>query len=424
MPRGSKPGERRGGRQRATPNKRTLLAERILWIAAASPTASHDEIVTSLMNDPMLPASLRLAVAQAWHADARSRRPGFRPRKCSSKTSQPFEPSAAVSADRPVAEGAPENAKSVDPSATVERSVLPILFAIAQDGAAKPRERRRAALALTRYFVPKKSTVKKSRLAVSVSDECGFVVDPDRARELRDLKLELDCLPRSSKKRSPHIVARIATRLQKRIKEIQQFLACPCPSRYQLRRHLPDGPASEVVQDGDILQDKARLDSFRRRRLEKQILTPEEDFEEALRTARYDSFLFGEEMRAREHLNALQEERRAADEQYGPRLSAEGRALWRALTLLYPPPHNETTCDPDSHPFLDLPFTDEHASARGPRQEPTKSNPQSAANHEFEEFAPCPPFCAVDQEMSEKKGRTILKFWYEDPNSGDESGRD
>ncbi len=40
MPRGSKPGERRGGRQRATPNKRTVLTDRILAVVSANPTAS------------------------------------------------------------------------------------------------------------------------------------------------------------------------------------------------------------------------------------------------------------------------------------------------------------------------------------------------------------------------------------------------
>ena len=35
MPRGSKPGERRGGRQRATLNRRTVLTNRILAAAAA-----------------------------------------------------------------------------------------------------------------------------------------------------------------------------------------------------------------------------------------------------------------------------------------------------------------------------------------------------------------------------------------------------
>jgi hypothetical protein len=53
MPRGSKPGERCGGRQRATPNKRTVLRERLLTIASANPTAAARELLLSLVNDPL-----------------------------------------------------------------------------------------------------------------------------------------------------------------------------------------------------------------------------------------------------------------------------------------------------------------------------------------------------------------------------------
>ena len=70
MPRGSKQGERRGGRQRATPNKRTVLADRILAVASANPTASCDEIVAILVKDQVLPASSRVAVAREWFAAA------------------------------------------------------------------------------------------------------------------------------------------------------------------------------------------------------------------------------------------------------------------------------------------------------------------------------------------------------------------
>jgi hypothetical protein len=54
MPRGSKPGERRGGRQKGTPNKKTLLRDAALTIAAANPTLSplgpvgiHREFITA-----------------------------------------------------------------------------------------------------------------------------------------------------------------------------------------------------------------------------------------------------------------------------------------------------------------------------------------------------------------------------------------
>ena len=71
MPRGSKPGERRGGRQRATPNKRTVLRERLLAIASANPTAAAHEVLLSLVNDPALPVDTRLAIGRRIFRDDR-----------------------------------------------------------------------------------------------------------------------------------------------------------------------------------------------------------------------------------------------------------------------------------------------------------------------------------------------------------------
>jgi hypothetical protein len=73
MPRGSKPGERRGGRQRATPNKRTVLTDRILAVASANPTASCDDLVAILVKDQALAADVRVSMARQWFAAARPR---------------------------------------------------------------------------------------------------------------------------------------------------------------------------------------------------------------------------------------------------------------------------------------------------------------------------------------------------------------
>ena len=71
MPRGSKPGERRGGRQRATPNKRTVLTDRILAVASANPTAACDAIVAILAKHQALAADVRVAIARIrWRAFA------------------------------------------------------------------------------------------------------------------------------------------------------------------------------------------------------------------------------------------------------------------------------------------------------------------------------------------------------------------
>jgi hypothetical protein len=69
------------------------------------------------------------------------------------------------------------------------------------------------------------------------------------------------------------------------------------------------------------------------------------------------------------------------------------------------------------HPFLDLRIAeDDHVSARPSPKQRASLSPKSDVEEDFEEFAPIPPHCAIDREVSERKGRTVLKFWYEDPD--------
>src|ERR1700737_952170 len=65
MPRGSKPGERRGGRQRGTPNKKAALRSAALAAAAANPDISPLDFLLGIMRDPNVTSELRIKVAQA-----------------------------------------------------------------------------------------------------------------------------------------------------------------------------------------------------------------------------------------------------------------------------------------------------------------------------------------------------------------------
>src|SRR6202048_490220 len=80
MPRGSKPGERRGGRQRGTPNKKTALRNAALAAAAANPEISPLEFWLVIMRDPNVSSESRIKVAQATlpfvYAKPGSARPG------------------------------------------------------------------------------------------------------------------------------------------------------------------------------------------------------------------------------------------------------------------------------------------------------------------------------------------------------------
>ena len=65
MPRGSRPGERRGGRQRGTPNKKTLIKNAVFCAAASNPNQSPLDFMLALMRDPQVPIDLRMDMAAA-----------------------------------------------------------------------------------------------------------------------------------------------------------------------------------------------------------------------------------------------------------------------------------------------------------------------------------------------------------------------
>jgi hypothetical protein len=83
VPRGSKPGERRGGRQRGTPNKKTALRNAAHAAAAANPEILPLEFLLGIMRDPDAPHELRIKAAQVTlpfvHARPASARPGDPP---------------------------------------------------------------------------------------------------------------------------------------------------------------------------------------------------------------------------------------------------------------------------------------------------------------------------------------------------------
>jgi hypothetical protein len=414
MPRGSKPGERRGGRKRATPNKRTVLIERILAIASANPTAVAHELLLNLVDDPALPADTRLAVARKlFQADC----PGsFGDR--SKKSNALKYPPMGVRDGKPAEEAnetslAPKGKTLVPKAEPATFATLGLLLRIAQDPTAAPVERRKAASEVAQHFLPKKIGPKKSRRPKFPPDEYGFSVDPNLARELRDTELKLACLPVSSTKLSPYAIAQRATKLQARIKEIQETLQCPCPSKYRLKYYVD---RAEV--DAEIVWDNDRLKILGKRRADKKMFTPVEDLEEAIRTARYDSFMQGPEMAARRRLADLLEAKRAADKGYGSPLSAAQAADFRLLTLLYPSPKppERTEIMVVDHPFLNLPIAEDInlPSTRSPRR-PASSSPKPDLEDELldDEIVGLPPYCTIDRELSEKRGRTILKWTFE-----------
>lgn len=64
MPRGSKPGERRGGRQRGTPNKKTALVKVAFAAATSNADLSPLDFLLGVMRDPSVSPDLRMRAAE------------------------------------------------------------------------------------------------------------------------------------------------------------------------------------------------------------------------------------------------------------------------------------------------------------------------------------------------------------------------
>ena len=182
MPRGSKPGEHRGGRKRNTPNRRTVLTDRILSIGLEHPVLSPQGFLLKLVRDPKLPADTRMAVAPQSvllkrTLEALTGRPGAR---------------GGSTAPAPV-------------SVPREWTPLPLdaLFGIVQDATADARARRKAALKIAEFLLP-----KAAKKAKTLTDEYGFRVNPDFASDYRDIQLELGDLVTDRTATSPSLRTR------------------------------------------------------------------------------------------------------------------------------------------------------------------------------------------------------------------------
>ena len=329
MPRGSKIGERRGGRQRGTPNRRTVLAERILAIASERPTTSACQLVDILVKDHELPADIRMAIAREFLSAGRSRSVGASAVRSSARK----RGKAQSSGPRP------------EPPGNRRLATLDGLFSIAQDTTVATDQRRQAASEAAQHFLPKKPGIKRWWVNAP-ADEYGFAITPQIAAEYRDSKFELRRLANSGSN-SPAI-SRKAEKLRARMQAILHRLQCPCPSLYGTTQRQ---------------QDKDRVIYFLRQRQAKITLTEKQEAEEAHRSARVDSFAQGPESAARQRLSILRDKARIFKNAFGPRLTWKERADLRLLRLLYPQ-HSRYPFNPDGDSVYQ-PLRDEPVAADG-----------------------------------------------------------
>jgi hypothetical protein len=371
MLRGSMPGERRGGRTRATPNRRTILADRIVAVLGGCSRASPKERLSKLINDAELPADIRMAVAQKAFPDRTGE-----VRRARRSTAEIRTPSAAS-----------------PPPETMSQAERDALLNIVSGAAAPAKAPRKAAAKLAAYFLPKQPVNKRWRFT---ADECGFAINGEIAREYRTIDFELRDLKRHPNRDFPEIAQRIG-KLQTRSDAILQRLQCPCPTRYG---------------EEQIWKDMIRLSDLARKREAGVALSADEDAEEAHRKARFDSYMEGPERKARRRREELEQ----ANQRFrsgrffklwaAPPLSRKQRNdLW-LLRWLYPPYKVERDRDPEAEAEARRdaaladghPFGDERPAADG-NLYPHDSKLRPASDDEIviidDEDAHIPPYCIL-----------------------------
>ena len=237
MPRGSVRGGHRGGRKRGTTNRRTILVDRLLAVGLDCPPGRPRDLV------------------------------------------------ALWSGTRPCREiHAPRLRK--EPSRAGEDAKLKALFSIVQDASVAAEQRRKAALAASKYLLPEKPAGTKWR---GRADEYGFDVNPERANEYRD---KLDRLTELKRKggADPAEAQEMRT-LQADLDLILKHSLCPCPSRY--------GHAA-------IKDDKKQLEICRLKLQAGIALTDIEKTDEAHRRVRFETYANGPEERLRRRREELE----------------------------------------------------------------------------------------------------------------------
>jgi hypothetical protein len=320
MPRGSKPGERRGGRQRATPNKRTVLRDRILAVASGNPTATFLEFVPILVGDQALPDDIRIAIARKVPAEKPSKTANARARKTKVAKAQ-------VAGNKTY----PKSHKGT--ATTFAR--LDLLLSIVRSEAVTEAGRRKAASELAEFFLPKSLGRKRIKFP---ADEFGFSVDPQLAKEFRDIRWEIACLAYKRNKLPPDAFAKKVSKLHARLNAIRQVLQPPDYSKYNKKA---------------IDLDEERLQTLRQRRASNVIFSPKEDMEEARRMVRLESFLVGlenffaePEKVNRARFEELHQKKQAFDNGSRAPLTQAETTTYGFLSLFY-------SFDPPTTPFDD-----------------------------------------------------------------------
>jgi hypothetical protein len=240
------------------------------------------------------------------------------------------------------------------------------LLGVVQDPTANPKARRKAALKIAEFLLPK--VAKKPKI---LPDEYGFSISPNLASAYRDIQLELRTLTKGPRRKIPAITEKIK-KLESRADAVLRRLELPCPSKYG------------DVQAKNDLDKWIELVSLRGNGT---ALTEAQQDEEAHLRARLDVFCAGPEAIARRRRAALEEaDRRFRKNRFfrefsAPRPTRQERNALKLLRWLYPKPaRNLSQLDGDElemshyHPFRnELPAPDGNFYPRHSKLRPAPS---------------------------------------------------
>jgi hypothetical protein len=161
---------------------------------------------------------------------------------------------------------------------------LDALFGIVQDATADAKTRRKAAMKIAEFLLPK--VPKKAK---TLPDEYGFLVNPNLASAYRDAQLELRALMTGPTHNIPAIAEKIK-KLEARSDAIRRRLQVPCPTKYT---------------NNEAANDYAKLLQFASLRESGGPLSETQKAEEAHRRVRFDVFAHSPEQVFRRRLVVL-----------------------------------------------------------------------------------------------------------------------
>ena len=342
-----------------------------------------------MIKDRKLPADTRMAAAPRCFPAKQTRSGGTRPR-VSAGIRPTIERGTAAKVGSVEAFKRPQMAALVAARQDWNPQALDALFGIVQDAAADAKARKKAALKIAEFLLP-----KSSKKAKALPDDYGFAVNPDLASQYRNIELELRSLVNEPTRVIPAIALKIR-KLTAHADAIWQRLQCPCPTKYGAEQ---------------AARDYHRLGEFTRLRDNKIALTETQDAEEAHVKARFDTFARGPEQTARRRRKALQDAERLFKKRLltgdvdAPPLSRKDQSDLELLRWLYPelksnvsPSDQNEANDRDAemsrgHPFLyELPASDGNLYPRGSQLRPASA---SAADDRLADAADGPPISPV-----------------------------